>query len=377
MTAQSNHPLLDRYLAAVGLLLPDAEREDILRELRANLEERLDDIQESAGRSPTEEEVCRILKAHGHPNVVAARYRQQQALIGPMVWPYFIAGLKVVGILVAIGTVFDAIIGTLAAGGLDAWGSFLPRLMIGVFKIGLPLFGLWVILMAIAERGWLHSSNRVEWDPRTLKKEGAGSLAHAWVEGASDGIKSFASGLGQKCKSSAPEATGTVSSAKTRCGEDGTPNPKHGRGEAFSDFFGALVGVAAWYVLFNFPNVLFKNVHFNVAPGEVWGSSYTIVLTLLVLQCVILFLPVIQPFSRSLRHGAKAIYHLIGVVITYQFLNEPLLVAKPLEPGQTDITPFVNWLDQWQHPLILFIVGIGILQFLHRIGRMLAGLFRE
>ena len=86
--------LLDRYLQAIGDHLPAASRADVLAELRANLQAQIDDRAEELNRPLTEPEVAAILKEHGRPILVAARYLPQQYLIGPAIFPYYLMTLR-------------------------------------------------------------------------------------------------------------------------------------------------------------------------------------------------------------------------------------------------------------------------------------------
>jgi len=70
--------LLDRYLNAVRSCLPEAQRDDIINELSENLRSQIEDQEASLGRPLTEAEVEAILKRHGHPLLVAGRFRQDQ-----------------------------------------------------------------------------------------------------------------------------------------------------------------------------------------------------------------------------------------------------------------------------------------------------------
>lgn len=81
--------LLERYLQAVGRYLPAKGREDTLAELRANLLAEMEEREEQAGRPLSEDEVAEVLRRHGHPSVVAARYQPGRSLIGPEVFPYY------------------------------------------------------------------------------------------------------------------------------------------------------------------------------------------------------------------------------------------------------------------------------------------------
>ena len=81
--------LIDRYLFAVGRYLPKERKADILAELRANILELAEEREAELGRPLTIEEEEAILRQHGHPMRVAARYLPQQYLIGPAVFPFY------------------------------------------------------------------------------------------------------------------------------------------------------------------------------------------------------------------------------------------------------------------------------------------------
>ena len=79
--------LLDRYLEAVRRNLPWRRQDDIVAELRANLEAQLEDKESALGRPPTREEAEAWVKQLGSPLQMAARYQSQQHLIGPELFP--------------------------------------------------------------------------------------------------------------------------------------------------------------------------------------------------------------------------------------------------------------------------------------------------
>jgi hypothetical protein len=81
--------LLDRYLQAVKKHLPWRRQDDILAELRANLESQLEDKESELGRPLTTGEAEAWLKQIGPPIQVAVRYQPQQYLIGPSIFPTY------------------------------------------------------------------------------------------------------------------------------------------------------------------------------------------------------------------------------------------------------------------------------------------------
>ena len=60
--------LLQKYIHAVKQELPLAQREDIGRELQANILDQLDAIQEQTGREASQYDIAAVLEKHGHPS---------------------------------------------------------------------------------------------------------------------------------------------------------------------------------------------------------------------------------------------------------------------------------------------------------------------
>jgi hypothetical protein len=81
--------LLDRYLQAVRKYLPWKRQDDIVAELKANLESQLEEKESELGRPLTKDEAEQWLKQIGAPMQMAARYQPLQYLIGPAVFPTY------------------------------------------------------------------------------------------------------------------------------------------------------------------------------------------------------------------------------------------------------------------------------------------------
>ena len=87
--------LLQRYLAAIERRLPSgdagarAKAADIVAELREVLLSKIEAKEEALGREATKDEVAEVLKAFGHPVVVASRYGGHDHVIGPGYYPWF------------------------------------------------------------------------------------------------------------------------------------------------------------------------------------------------------------------------------------------------------------------------------------------------
>lgn len=163
--------LLARYLQAIGDYLPSATRDDVLAELRANLQAQLDDRAEDLNRPLTDAEVATILKDHGRPIVVAARYLPQQSLIGPAIFPYYLLTLRkaapfallLIFLAHCANLLFVHTMPELIAGILRALGQLIPDLLI---------FAAWItVAFAIAEYVYAHNNSKpfcASWDPTKL-----------------------------------------------------------------------------------------------------------------------------------------------------------------------------------------------------------------
>jgi hypothetical protein len=163
--------LLTRYLQAIGDHLPAATRDDVLAELRANLQAQLDDRAEELNRPLTDAEVASILRDHGRPIVVAARYLPQQYLIGPTIFPYYVMTLRkaapfallIIFLANCSNILFVHTMPELIGGILRAFGQLIPNLI---------MFAAWfTAAFAIAEYVYTHHDAKVigfSWDPTKL-----------------------------------------------------------------------------------------------------------------------------------------------------------------------------------------------------------------
>src|SRR5579875_1893492 len=94
--------LVEDYLHFVALLLPRAQREDIVAELRDTILTRIEAREAELGRKLTPDETEQVLREIGHPLLVAARYREgPQHLVGPALYPYWAFAVKLALTIVA------------------------------------------------------------------------------------------------------------------------------------------------------------------------------------------------------------------------------------------------------------------------------------
>jgi hypothetical protein len=140
--------LLERYLQAVRTYLPMSQQEDILKELRENLRGQIEDQESALGRPLNEDELAEILKKHGHPLLVATRYRQSRHLIGSTLFPFYWLAVKIILAVVGIGYAVSALV-------LIAQGKpfEVPGALLGYVGAVLPAFAMVTIIFAVLDIG--------------------------------------------------------------------------------------------------------------------------------------------------------------------------------------------------------------------------------
>ena len=157
--------LLERYLQAVRFFLPKQQQDDIVRELSENLVSKMEDRQDALGRPLTEDEQADVLRGHGHPMLVAGRYRAHQQLIGPTFFPIYEFALKVgLGVALLV-TVLLAVVGAVLTG--DTVRHFVQGLLAYPGR-ALMVFAWTTLGFAAVEYAQSRVTLGCTWDPRTL-----------------------------------------------------------------------------------------------------------------------------------------------------------------------------------------------------------------
>jgi len=118
---------LDRYLEDVKKYLPWQGQDDILAELRANLESQLEDTEAELGRPLSASEMEAWIKRLGPPMQMAARYQPQQYLIGPAIFPVYWFVMRLALLWAAAIYVIANAVGI--AMGTPSWAAVLQALL--------------------------------------------------------------------------------------------------------------------------------------------------------------------------------------------------------------------------------------------------------
>lgn len=141
---------IEKYIYAVVKYLPEKEREEIARELSANIEDMLEE-------DHSEENVIRVLEEMGSPYDLAISYMgNDNYIIGPRVYHAY---LEVMKVMVVVALVLGVVIFTIdlmtKGGEMDSLGDVISVIFGGVSNIFSLLLGFafWVTLFfVIVER---------------------------------------------------------------------------------------------------------------------------------------------------------------------------------------------------------------------------------
>jgi hypothetical protein len=170
--------LIDHYLHSVREYLPEAQQDDIVRELSENIRSRQEEKEDELGRPLRQDEIEGMLKQLGHPMLMAGRYLPHKQLIGSAVFPYYWFTLKgtlwlalILYILAVCTTPFVADI--VAASREESVPELLRSTHIGVLVWGgigtmFAVFGIVTAVFALLDlfQDRYHLVDR--WDPKKL-----------------------------------------------------------------------------------------------------------------------------------------------------------------------------------------------------------------
>jgi hypothetical protein len=145
--------LLDRYLQAVKKHLPWQRQDDIIAELRANLESQLEDKESALGRPLTTAEAEDWLRSLGAPMMVASRYQPQQYLIGPALFPIYWYNLRMALVWAAIiYAIVSAVVVPLTTPNAESVFEAALRIPFVLFNVAIWVTMIFVIFEFVAAR---------------------------------------------------------------------------------------------------------------------------------------------------------------------------------------------------------------------------------
>jgi hypothetical protein len=157
--------LVDRYVAAIGRELPPRGAAEIVAELKDVLLSKIEDRESELGRPMTDKEIEQMLVAFGHPMIVAGGYRKTQYLIGPELFPMWVATMRMVlmigGAILLVGVVVSA------ASTSSTPVLVLQRASEAFWPAFIWVFGIVTLVFAFNERMGKYRI-QLNWSPRQL-----------------------------------------------------------------------------------------------------------------------------------------------------------------------------------------------------------------
>lgn len=287
--------LIDRYLQSVKLALPNEQQSDVIRELSDEILSQVEEKENALGRPLTEEEQATLLKQLGHPMILAARYRKQQYLIGPAIFPIYWIVLKLVLVIVLVSMAITAVVLAATGRGLGAALGTLAQYPMGAISA----FAWVTVVFALIDYFQAKFNFPCKWDPRTLPK-----------------LSKVA--------------------------------PKHSPAESVAGlFFGAvfgvwwLVGLKHQFLIFG-PGVAF--VHF----GPVWQTLYPLFVVLVVADIFRHTIALLRPGWEKGRFAFRLFFRAMNLLVLYFLVHAPDLLA-PGDAVSPQTQPVIQGLNQALH----------------------------
>ncbi len=310
--------LIDRYLWAVERHLPRERRDDILAELRANILEMAEDREQELGRALTLDEEEEILKKHGHPMQVAARYLPKQYLIGPAVFPFYWYAIRValpwVMLIYAIGSCARFISEPVSV-------QRIVDIVLGFFPVVFYLAGWMTLVFALMEyarENYIRNPNVLyAWKPRNLPQ---------------------------------PELHPEIPEKKS--------NPIY-------DFIGSLFALLFLVVIRRHPAWLFGPAvlfQHGIRPADVWLTVYDIAMVLVSIQLAVKGMLVFSPDSRGWRNTVKLLGKGSGIIVIGFLLTvrEYVVATSGADPNLVKAVDAINqaMLIGWRVVMVIVIAQL-------------------
>ena len=292
--------LLNRYLESVRNCLPDAQRDDIISELSENLRSQIEDQEAGLGRRLTAAEVEAILKQHGHPLIVASRYRQDQRnlsfgreIIGPALFPFYLRVLKYnLGLTTLI---LLALFTALFLGGQVAKASIFP---VFLYQF-LIQFGVVTLIFSIADRHWKKHPD--QWDPANLKHSWHPAFAIQEIYGIAT-RRSRGGEIDPKRKTSAKTNPARLS-----------------RFDSIAQLIGLVIGLAWLRIAQQAPFMIFGPAAAFLRPAPVWHTFYFPVVALFIAGMLQAAINLIRPDWVRL-HLVHRLLNVAAWIVLFLFL---------------------------------------------------------
>ncbi len=162
--------LLERYLDAITVELPEEKQTDIIRELRANLLDLVDAVREEKGSELTESELSQLLQQQGHPVDVAQRYAPDLPLVAAEDMPLYRSVLWHSAAVVAVLVLLKGLTGLIHADSLNPIRLFISMAYNFFDQFATVLLVVTAIFYGAAHAGWTVKWRQRRWQVADLPK---------------------------------------------------------------------------------------------------------------------------------------------------------------------------------------------------------------
>jgi hypothetical protein len=337
--------LLDRYLQAVRKHLPWQRQDDIIAELRANLESQLDEKQAELSRPLTPAESEAWIRGLGSPVQMASHYQPQQYLIGPAIYPVYLyvlrlASMWAIGIYILVSTII-IVLGSVNADAVAAAALRLPAILIQTAGwITLIFAAIEYVAARHPEKCPPIAGFYAKWSPGDLPP-----LAPAQVPG-------------RKRRSYAQAVTEAIFGFV---------------------FLGWLLLVPEYPFLMFGPGIAF--IHASpFHPAPIWMTCYWWIVALNVIQLGWKCIDLLSGAWQRKNRVQLILFKAFGLIPVLLLVNAPDRVYAFLKHPDTDLSRYgqaLNTFNSGVHMVLLLVAAIVALQLAWDIGQAIFELWRK
>jgi hypothetical protein len=282
--------LFERYLQAVGSLLPKRQRDDVIRELSEELRSQVEEREAELGRSLNHAEREQVLKQWGHPFLLASRYQPQRQLVGPAVFPIYWLVLRIaIGVALLVHVIAAAV---LLASGTPA-NDVVNRLVTLPFGPLLVVFAWVTIVFAVLDRSVPCLPFITNWNPSSLPAISEQSKAPSMV---------------------------------ARIGE-------------------VVMGTVFVLWLAAIPHyqwLIFGPAAALVELAPVWSEVHPMLLMLACAGLAVSWINLLYPQRHTFRLTAKVTGHVVSVLVFWFLVNQDTLIVATQPDGNAAVATVVN-----------------------------------
>ena len=311
--------LLERYLHAVGNYLPKAQAADITAELKDSLLSKIEEQENQTGRALNDDELRALIKANGHPMLVASQYLPQQQLIGPTVFPYWWFSLRLVLMIIAL--VHVVLVGIAAV----TSGNPIQAIIQGFFEFAgtaLVYAAVLTLIFSLLERQQVRFCLFENWQPEKLAP-------------IKDSLQI------PRCESGFELVVGAVF-------------------------------VSWWLGLISFPTPIFHDgVALPFKLSAAWQPYWWGILLLAVMDVVLAAANWLKPYWKWDRLLLRILINVISLALVYILFQQDELVVLADATVQGDPARIVGYINQAVHGVLVFIALVSLIELVQDVRRLL------